>query len=170
MNAPGPGFAPPRRPSNATVITIRVVIVVLTVCTVGLFCWIPALRIAIMRRRAQDWTLFWATLAGSLFLISLMRDSLQGTVWPNVGMAALLILAAVMLTYYVRVDLRIHRELEGPPAMPGPAFPHPPMPQGAIPPAPATYGGYGYPPPQPYAHPQPQPYFPPQPPHPQQPY
>ncbi|MFI1798938.1 hypothetical protein ACH427_16550 [Streptomyces sp. NPDC020379] len=112
----GPGHTPPRRPSRATVITIRVVVVVLTVCTVGVLCWVPVLRLAIMRRRAQDWALFWAVLAASVGLFSLMRKSLSGTGWDDAGLAGLMLLAAATLTLYIRTDVRIQREAGAGPA------------------------------------------------------
>ncbi|MEV6672924.1 hypothetical protein [Streptomyces sp. NPDC051162] len=133
----GPGHTPPRRPSGATVITIRVVVVVLTVCTVGILCWVPVLRLAIVRRRARDWALFWTVLVASVVLLSMMRKSLSGTGWDDAGLAGLLLLAAATLTLYIRTDTRIQREADGGPE---------PV---AAPAAPAVPYGYGYPP-QPY--------------------
>ncbi|MGA5129333.1 hypothetical protein ACPCTO_05940 [Streptomyces olivoreticuli] len=133
------------------VITIRVVVIVLTVGLVGILCWVPVLRLAIVRRRAQDWALFWAVLVASFGLLSMMRSSLSGTGWDSAGMAGLMLLAAATLTHYIRSDVRIQREQGGgPPAAAAPAFPNAPY-----------GGGYGYPQPQPQpqpqSHPQPQP-------------
>ncbi|MEU5424390.1 hypothetical protein AB0H73_02115 [Streptomyces olivoreticuli] len=127
------------------VITIRVVVIVLTVCLVGILCWVPVLRLAIVRRRAQDWALFWVVLVVSFGLLSMMRPSLSGTGWDDAGLAGLMLLAAATLTHYIRGDVRFQREQGGGPQAPAaPAFPA----------APPYGGGYGYPQPQPYAQPQ----------------
>ncbi|UQI43331.1 hypothetical protein M1P56_02485 [Streptomyces sp. HU2014] len=144
----GPGLAPPQnsRPGRSMVIATRVVVIVLTVCSVCILCWVPMLRLAIVRRRGLDWALFWGVLVLSVFLMSCFRESLAGTPWPNVAVASLLVLGGVTLTTYIRGDIRHQRELD---AQLAPAFPAAPAPAGAY----DAYAGDA----QPYGQPGPPP-------------
>ncbi|MGW1076240.1 hypothetical protein [Streptomyces sp. NPDC002537] len=160
----GPGLAPPpRRPNRAAVITIRVVVIVLTVGAAGVFCWVAMLRLAIMRRRARDWALFWATLVTSVVLLAAMGSFPEGHAGRNATLAALLLLTAAALTHYIRSDIRFQRELARSAAPAGPV-PGPlpiEIPGTMTGPAPGAYGGYGYPQPQPQPHSHPQSQLPP---------
>ncbi|MFD0383695.1 hypothetical protein ACFQ2B_19160 [Streptomyces stramineus] len=150
------------------VLTIRVIVIVLTVASACLLCWVPALRLAIMRRRAQDWALFWVTLVASFVCLSTFRRSLTGTAWSDVGLAVLLLMGAATLTHYLRFDIRHHRAsgarqpLASTPisnntpishTTPAPAYPAP-----AFPVTPATDPQHAYLRPQPRTQPPPRPY------------
>ncbi|WP_372408111.1 hypothetical protein [Streptomyces luteireticuli] len=147
----GPGFEPgqpqPHRPGRAMVVTIRVIVVAVTVCSLCILSWVPMLRIAIVRRRAQDWGLFWGTLFGSFGLFAWAGTAPKDSAWSNVAVGALLILGTLTVTAYLMADIRHQKELDARRFPVGPAFA---APGHGYPPAPAAGA---YPPPhaqQPY--------------------
>ncbi|MFJ6633825.1 hypothetical protein ACIQMR_20920 [Streptomyces sp. NPDC091376] len=156
-------MTPPRRPATAGVITVRVIICVLIVLTLGMLAWIATLRIAIMRRRRQDWALFWCQLVLNVACLVPLEQSFADHWIANVGMAGLLLQMTGVVTYYLIVDIHHHQRRYAAPVFTAPPAPHGP------PPVPAP--GYGYPPrpapqvqPAPHVQPQPQPHPPSQPP------
>ncbi|MFF3752934.1 hypothetical protein ACFYYH_21115 [Streptomyces sp. NPDC002018] len=148
----GPGFAPtpPRRPHSAVLVLLRVLFVVLTVLSVGFLGWTAMLRIAVVRRRVVDWVLFCATLAATVGI--LLYIGTGETEEPRDSDVALILvvflLAVVITTYYLIVDIRHFARLGRTPALLyGPS------------PAQQPYG-YAYPPPYatpvpPFGHQQP---------------
>ncbi|MFE7127376.1 hypothetical protein [Streptomyces sp. NPDC057617] len=148
----GPGFAPtpPQRPHIATLITLRVVFVALTVLSFGFLGWAAMLRIAIMRRRAVDWVLCLVALAwecGS-FLYMAESDDTEASNWDIVPLTLLVLSIVAVTAYYLIVDIGYYDQSGRIPAVP---YTPPPY-------------GYGYPPPyaapvrpQPPVQPQPQP-------------
>ncbi|QXE36493.1 hypothetical protein KQY30_21925 [Streptomyces sp. GMY02] len=147
----GPGFAPtpPRRPHIATLITLRVVFVGLTVLSFGFLGWAAMLRIAVMRRRVVDWVLCCVAFGWELGLFIYIATS--GNAEPTNGDIALLgvlVLSAIAITAYFLVFDIGHYSRAGR----IPAVPYAPQSAQATPP---PYG-YGYQPP--YAAPaRPQP-------------
>ncbi|MBC2876118.1 MULTISPECIES: hypothetical protein [Streptomyces] len=91
------------------VVTIRVVIVAITVCTVFLLSWIPMLRMAIVRRRAFDWALFWVVLVASVVWLFMMREELAKTVWYTLGVTGAIGTGVAATAYYLWSDIRHHR-------------------------------------------------------------
>ncbi|KUJ66735.1 hypothetical protein ACZ90_33955 [Streptomyces albus subsp. albus] len=156
MYGPGPGFAPPQHHhprSRAVVVLLRVIFALLPLLSIGFLSWVSMLRLAIMRRRRQDWALFWAELLLVVGCLVTLEDHFEKSWISDAGMATLLVAAAGVTVYFLVVDIRHHRT--GPAgALPSPALPH-----GAVPgpygpyappqPGPATHG-YGYPPPHPH--------------------
>ncbi|MEU9864576.1 hypothetical protein AB0D99_27240 [Streptomyces sp. NPDC047971] len=148
-------MTPPRPGPSGGAIAVRVIICVLIVLSFGFFAWIGMLRIAIMRRTARDWVLFWGQLVLNVACLSTLEQRLADHWISDVGMAGLLVQMAAVTAYYLVVDIRHHQR---------PATPVPPGPYGG------GYG-YGYPvtsttaPQQPYgsapSYPAPQPYVPP---------
>ncbi|MCX4511339.1 hypothetical protein OHA27_13685 [Streptomyces sp. NBC_01619] len=141
-------MTPPRRPATAGVITVRVIICVLIVLTLGMLAWIAMLRIAIMRRRGQDWALFWCQLVLNVACLVPLEQSFADHWIANVGMAGLLLQMVGVVTYYLIVDIHHHQR-----GYAAPVFTAPPAPHG---PPPMPVPGYGYPPqPAPQVQPQP---------------
>ncbi|MFB7374598.1 hypothetical protein ACFC0D_32700 [Streptomyces sp. NPDC056222] len=153
-------MTPPRPGPSAGVIAVRVIICVLVVLSFGFFAWIGMLRIAIMRRTARDWVLFWGQLVLNIACLSTLEQRLADHWISDVGMAGLLVQMAAVTAYYLVVDIRHHQK----PVMPA-------VPVTPVGPYAGGYG-YGYPataataPQPPYAAPQsyatPQPYASPQ--------
>ncbi|MER5783859.1 hypothetical protein ABT104_19365 [Streptomyces mobaraensis] len=96
------------------VVTIRVVIVAITVCTVFLLSWIPMLRVAIVRRRALDWALFWVVLVASVVWLFMMRDELAKTAWYTLGITGAIGTGVAATAYYLWSDIRHHRAARTP--------------------------------------------------------
>ncbi|MEV7955574.1 hypothetical protein, partial [Streptomyces sp. NPDC088141] len=132
MYAPGHPPTPPRRvPSRAWIVSVRVLFVVLTVCSFGMLLWSPLLRLAIVRRRTSDW---WLAGAGFVFvLVSLMIIGRDGSDEPvgidNVLIPLLLLVMVAAVAYYLVGDIRHHeqlteRDLMGGYAPPAPGYPY----------------------------------------------
>ncbi|MBZ4319024.1 hypothetical protein [Streptomyces huiliensis] len=109
MNGHGPAQPQRRRPGGAMVVTIRVVVVAITVCTLFLLSWVPMLRVAIVRRRVRDWALFWLVVVISVFWVILLGDRFAKTVWNSVGMAAAIGTGLITTSYYLWADIRHYR-------------------------------------------------------------
>ncbi|MFE3903649.1 hypothetical protein ACFXPY_25885 [Streptomyces sp. NPDC059153] len=145
MYAPGHPPTPPRRvPSRAWIVSMRVLFVVLSVCSLGLLLWSPLLRLAIVRRRTSDW---WLTGAGFVFVCVLLpiigRDGNdEPTGIDNVLIPLLLLAMAAASAYYLVGDIRHYEQLTKRNLMGGYA---PPVP------------GYGYAPTVPMRVPAPAP-------------
>ncbi|MYS07228.1 hypothetical protein GTW71_12440 [Streptomyces sp. SID6041] len=163
---PAPAAPPrPAGPSAAT-ITVRVLITVLVVLSLGFLAWVAMLRIAIMRRTGRDWTLFWAQLVLNVGCVVPLEQRFAGTWMNTAGMIVLLVQMAVVTCYFLVVDIRHHQPAPVVIMVPSPAPPshRPPQAQGyaygtpqpgygtpghalpghALPGHPAP--GYGYPP------------------------
>ncbi|MFB7270564.1 hypothetical protein [Streptomyces sp. NPDC056244] len=148
----GPGFAPTprRRPHIATLITLRVVFVALTVLSLGFLGWTAMLKIAIMRRRAVDWVLCLVALAWEFgfFVFMVGTADAEASNWDIVAMTLLVLSIAAVACYFLVVDIGHYSQVGRIPVVP---YTPPPY-------------GYGYPPPyaapvrpQPPAQPQPAP-------------
>ncbi|WP_171162812.1 hypothetical protein [Streptomyces sp. I05A-00742] len=138
MNGPGLGPPQPHRPGRAMAVTIRVVIVAITVCTAFLVSWVPMLRVAIVRRRAADWVRFWVVLVASVAWLFMMAERLSRTVWPTVGMISAICTGLSAIGYYLWTDIRHYRAMA--PPRPG-GYPAGAVPAG-YPPVAAGPGGY----------------------------
>ncbi|MFJ1750110.1 hypothetical protein ACIOJD_28280 [Streptomyces sp. NPDC088116] len=135
MYGPGPGFQPTtrRRPNPAGLIIARVVIVTLTMVSVGFLGWVAMLRIAAARRRTADWLLFGvsAVLAvGSLVVIGSGESSEARDV--DVLLMGLNFLASIVISpYFLAVDIRHYAQYDQPPAVAyGPGHQPPQQPYG----------------------------------------
>ncbi|WP_327367841.1 hypothetical protein [Streptomyces sp. NBC_01217] len=145
MSAPGHPPTPSRRvPSRAWIVSMRVLFVALSVCSLGLLLWSPLLRLAIVRRRTSDW---WLTGAGFVFVCVLLpilgRDGSDDPTGIDNVLIPLLLLAMVGApAYYLVADIRHYEQLTKRNLM-----------GGFQPPAP----GYGYAPTAPMYGPAPMP-------------
>ncbi|UZK55938.1 hypothetical protein NEH16_19110 [Streptomyces drozdowiczii] len=158
MYAPGlPPTAPRRVPGRAWIVSMRVLFILIAVCSLGFLLWAPLLRLAFVRRRALDW---WAAGAGFVFtcvviaVLGRNEPEVEADGLDNVFIALQLLVLAAVCVYYLVADVRFHARLTGK----GAGLPH----QGA---------GYAYVttvpvPTPPYGQPQPYPPHPGQ----QQPY
>ncbi|MFD9046642.1 hypothetical protein [Streptomyces zaomyceticus] len=135
-----PTPAPPRTagPSAATV-TVRVLITVLVVLSLGFLAWVAMLRIAIMRRAGRDWALFWVQLVLNIGCVVPLEQRFADTWMNTAGMVVLLVQMAIVTCYFLVVDIRHHQPAPVVIMVPSP---HPP---GSYPYGTPGYG-YGYPP------------------------
>lgn len=154
--------APPPRPSTAAVAVLRVVFVALALLTFGLLSWVTMLRVAILRRRALDWLLFWGTcVVVVLAFVEFGTGPDEPDALAYTTLTVMFLLSCAVATHYLIVDIRHHRPAPavGPYVPPG--YPHPPGPYGypapAHQPVPPHQPVQPHPQPQPYAQPQPQP-------------
>ncbi|MEU2234314.1 hypothetical protein [Streptomyces vietnamensis] len=132
---PTPPVPRPAGPSAAT-ITVRVLITVLVVLSLGFLAWVAMLRIAIMRRSGRDWALFWGQLVLNIACLVPLEEHFAGTWMNTVGMIVLLVQMALVTCYFLVVDIRHHQ--------PAPVVVM--VPSAGAPPYPYAAPGYGYPP------------------------
>ncbi|MEV6123478.1 hypothetical protein AB0M23_23675 [Streptomyces sp. NPDC052077] len=129
----GPGYPPPtkRPPATGWLVLLRVLFVAVAVFSIGMLAWAAMLRLAIVTRRALDWSLFvGAFLADGVALVLIGRepgDEIHTAAgWS--GMALLLGTMVAVIAYYLAADVRhFHRLRHGGPAPAAPAYgyPHP---------------------------------------------
>ncbi|MFH8403640.1 hypothetical protein ACH4FX_02545 [Streptomyces sp. NPDC018019] len=144
----GPVTAPPphRPASRRTVVLLRVVFVALAVLSLGFLAWVTMLRAALVQRRPLGWWLFGTDLALLFAAVFLSGGHDENSWQSNTGAVLVLVQMAAVVTYYLVVDVRVHRAAPG-----GQAY----GPLGAG----AAYGGHPGPGPAPAAMaPSPNPY------------
>ncbi|MEU3184335.1 hypothetical protein ABZ707_08990 [Streptomyces sp. NPDC006923] len=152
----GHGYAPPpredrRRPSNGTLVTLRVIFSVATFLTCGVLAWAALLRLAIVTRSRLNWMVFGVAILLDAALFAFMVATGESEELTD-GQAVTLIVGLLTLvcggiTYYLVADIR-HYERSAPGYPRYGAHPAPVQP----PPAAPGYG-YGYPPMGPPADP-----------------
>ncbi|TXS08121.1 hypothetical protein EAO70_35330, partial [Streptomyces sp. adm13(2018)] len=140
---PAPAAPPrPAGPSAAT-ITVRVLITVLVVLSLGFLAWVAMLRIAIMRRTGRDWTLFWAQLVLNVGCVVPLEQRFAGTWMNTAGMIVLLVQMTIVTCYFLVVDIRHHQPAPVVIMVPAPAPPSHRPPQGQGYPYGTPQPGYG---------------------------
>ncbi|MFI9203402.1 hypothetical protein [Streptomyces sp. NPDC053048] len=148
MNGPGHAM-PPHPASRTTVIAIRLGLIVLGVILAFTLCWVPLLRLALLRRTRRDWLL---CVASFLVLTTGATLTIVGaeTKLASAGGGMLLIGGVLSLVYYIYGDVQHHGALRAAnPAAVNPPAVNPPAVNPLAPGAPA-YAPYA-PPAAPYA-------------------
>ncbi|MEV7284191.1 hypothetical protein AB0O01_06425 [Streptomyces sp. NPDC093252] len=135
----GHGYTQPvnRPPSTGVLVFLRVLFVVISVCSIGMLAWTMLLRLAIVTRKSLDWGLFVAVVAADILavvLISTEPGDEVNTVGGWTGMGLLVGTLVAAMAYYLAAETRHYHQLR---------YPYAPPPGTG--PAPA----YGYPQPQP---------------------
>ncbi|MFF3495658.1 hypothetical protein ACFYWS_30410 [Streptomyces sp. NPDC002795] len=130
----GPGAVPPRRESDGTAITLRVLFPALSVLTCGVLSCAPLFRIAVLRRRPLDWALAIASLPVSITLFGIVGSLPEEDTRTDVALALLLLIALGSAVYFLVYDIR--------------RLPTAPSLTGYAPRPPAGPSAYGHPQPQ----------------------
>ncbi|MCX5412060.1 hypothetical protein [Streptomyces sp. NBC_00059] len=151
-----PEQQPKRRPSSATLVTLRVVFVALTLLSCGLLSWAAMLRLAIVTRRKRDWWLFGLVIALNVGLIAYLgslpdEEEVMSDAQALITLTWMLVLFAGTITYYLYAEIRHFGPYGGPQAVPyGYGAPHPGAVPGygqqTVPVQPTAAPSYGYPP------------------------
>ncbi|WP_369169903.1 hypothetical protein AB5J49_19530 [Streptomyces sp. R28] len=133
----GHGYTQPvkQQPPTGVLVFLRVLFVVISVCSFGLLMWTMMLRLAIVTRKALDWCLFAASIVVEFLGFYLMGSEPGEEIHTPGGWTGLaLVLGGLVasISYYLSAEIRHFHQLR---------FPGYPAQQ---PPAPA----YGYPQPQ----------------------
>ncbi|MFD6201226.1 hypothetical protein ACWCQF_18440 [Streptomyces rubiginosohelvolus] len=121
------------RPSPATLTTVRVILVALTVLSCGLLGWAPMLRLAIVTRRPRDWFLLVVVLALNIGLFAFIMatpddpDQMSDAAALFMMLWILGLLAGV-ITYYLYAEIRHYNTLGAPAPYGTPVHPVPPLP------------------------------------------
>ncbi|MFJ8866586.1 hypothetical protein ACIRD6_12625 [Streptomyces sp. NPDC102473] len=106
-----PEQQPTRRPSSATLVTLRVVFVALALLSCGLLAWAAMLRLAIVTRKARDWWLFGLVLALNIGLIAYLASLPEEEEVMTDGQAVItlswmLVVFVGTVTYYLYTEIR----------------------------------------------------------------
>ncbi|MFJ1861896.1 hypothetical protein ACIOHA_31895 [Streptomyces anulatus] len=120
-------------PSAATLTTVRVILVTVTVLSCGLLGWVAMLRLAIVTRRPRDWVLLVVVMVLNAALFAFIMgtpDDPDDMSDASVLLMLLWIVAllAGVITYYLYVEIRHYsslRSLGSPPPYTAPAHPTP---------------------------------------------
>ncbi|MEU9675395.1 hypothetical protein AB0D92_17980 [Streptomyces parvus] len=121
------------RPSPATLTTVRVILVALTVLSCGLLGWAPMLRLAIVTRRPRDWFLLVVVIALNIGLFAFIMatpddpDEMSDAAALFMMLWILGLLAGV-ITYYLYAEIRHYNSIGAPAPYSAPAHPAPPLP------------------------------------------
>ncbi|MFF4858014.1 hypothetical protein ACFY2N_24265 [Streptomyces rubiginosohelvolus] len=151
------------RPSPATLTTVRVILVALTVLSCGLLGWAPMLRLAIVTRRPRDWFLLVVVLALNIGLFAFIMatpddpDQMSDAAALFMMLWILGLLAGV-ITYYLYAEIRHYNTLGAPAPYGTPGHPAPPLPYQQQHLAPHQQHQPQQHQPQPQQHQQPNPY------------
>ncbi|MEU5370042.1 hypothetical protein ABZ362_13845 [Streptomyces sp. NPDC005951] len=121
------------RPSPATLTTVRVILVALTVLSCGLLGWAPMLRLAIVTRRPRDWFLLVVVVALNIGLFAFIMatpddpDQMSDAAALFMMLWILGLLAGV-ITYYLYAEIRHYNTLGTPAPYGAPLHPATPLP------------------------------------------
>ncbi|MFE1366736.1 hypothetical protein ACFW84_21185 [Streptomyces anulatus] len=104
------------RPSPATLTTVRVILVTVTVLSCGLLGWVAMLRLAIVTRRPRDWVLLVVVMVLNAALFAFIMstpDDPDDMSDASVLLMLLWIVAllAGVITYYLYVEIRHYSSL-----------------------------------------------------------
>ncbi|WP_128817667.1 hypothetical protein [Streptomyces sp. S063] len=121
------------RPSPATLTTVRVILVALTVLSCGLLGWAPMLRLAIVTRKPRDWALLVVVVALNVGLFIFIMATPDDPDQMSDAAALLMMfwilgLLAGVITYYLYAEIRHYNALGAPAPYGAPAHPAPPLP------------------------------------------
>ncbi|MFE4665071.1 hypothetical protein ACFRI7_25470 [Streptomyces sp. NPDC056716] len=127
-----------RPPSTGVLVFLRVLFVVISVCSLGFLTASMMLRLALVTRKALDWALFVAVVAIDVLAMVLIGkdpgDEID-TAIGYTGLTLLLVTVAAVVVYYLTAEIRHYHDRR--------------LRYGPYPPAPAPAPAYGYPQPQP---------------------
>ncbi|MFJ8887629.1 hypothetical protein ACIRJR_30055 [Streptomyces sp. NPDC102402] len=106
-----PEQQPKRRPSSATLVTLRVVFVALALLSCGLLAWAAMLRLAIVTRRQRDWWLFGLVLALNIGLIAYLgslppEEEVMTDGQAVITLSWMLVVFVGSVTYYLYAEIR----------------------------------------------------------------
>lgn len=106
-----PEQQPKRRPSSATLVTLRVVFVALALLTCGFLAWAAMLRLAIVTRKQRDWWLFGLVLALNIGLIVYLgtlpvEDEVMTDGQAVIMLSWMLVVFGGTVTYYLYTEIR----------------------------------------------------------------
>ncbi|MEV0138599.1 MULTISPECIES: hypothetical protein [Streptomyces] len=121
------------RPSPATLTTVRVILVALTVLSCGLLGWAPMLRLAIVTRKPRDWVLLVVVIALNVGLFAFIMATPDDPDAMSDAAALLMMvwiagLLAGVITYYLYAEIRHYSTLGAPAPYGTPDHPAPPLP------------------------------------------
>lgn len=116
-------------PSPATLTTVRVILVTVTVLSCGLLGWVAMLRLAIVTRRPRDWVLLVVVMVLNAALFAFIMGTPDDPDEMSDASVLLMLLWIVALlagviTYYLYVEIRHYsslRSLGSPPPYTAPA-------------------------------------------------
>lgn len=144
-----PQQRPKPRPSSATLTTLRVIFVALTLMSCGFLSWASLLRLATVTRKGLDWTLMAVAIALNTGMFAFMMSSPDGQeeltdAQALVFLGWLIFTVVGTITYYLYAEIRHYGgpqyTYSGPPPYGGHVRPQAP----AVTPT-APNPGYGYP-------------------------
>ncbi|MFJ1974980.1 hypothetical protein ACIO93_40845 [Streptomyces sp. NPDC087903] len=113
----GHGYTQPAKqpPSTGVLVLLRVVFVVISVCSFGLLTWAMMLRLAIVTRKAVDWVMFGASIVleglGLYLLGSESGDEIH-TPGGWTGLVLLLGTLVIAIAYFLASDIRHFHQLQ----------------------------------------------------------
>ncbi|MFI1225778.1 MULTISPECIES: hypothetical protein [unclassified Streptomyces] len=116
------------RPSPATLTTVRVILVVVTVLSCGLLGWAAMLRLAFVTRKPRDWALLAVVIVLNIGLFAFINATPDDPDEMTDAQAAIMMLWLVgvlagVITYYLYAEIRHYSTLGPPPPYAG-AAPH----------------------------------------------
>ncbi|WP_261989041.1 hypothetical protein, partial [Streptomyces sp. wa22] len=118
-----PEQQPTRRPSSATLVTLRVVFVALALLSCGILAWAAMLRLAVVTRTQRDWWLFGLVLAlnvGLLVYLGMLpeEDEVLTDGQAVVTLTWMLVVFVGTVTYYLYTEIRHFGPYGGPQGVP----------------------------------------------------
>ncbi|WP_424921492.1 MULTISPECIES: hypothetical protein [unclassified Streptomyces] len=118
-----PEQQPTRRPSSATLVTLRVVFVALALLSCGILAWAAMLRLAVVTRKQRDWWLFGLVLAlnvGLLVYLGMLpeEDEVLTDGQAVVTLTWMLVVFVGTVTYYLYTEIRHFGPYGGPQGVP----------------------------------------------------
>ncbi|KAA0930608.1 MULTISPECIES: hypothetical protein [Streptomyces] len=114
MQGHGPALPVKPPPPTGLLVFLRVLFVVLSVCSFGLLGWVMMLRLALVTRRSLDWGLMVAVLAAEVLgfvLIGTEPGEEIHTPGGWTGLALLMVSLVASIAYYLATEIRHYHQV-----------------------------------------------------------
>ncbi|MFJ4847408.1 MULTISPECIES: hypothetical protein [unclassified Streptomyces] len=110
MNGPGPVPPPPPAQSGGTAVALRATFLVLTALSCGFLSCLPLLHLAVQRRRALDWVLFWTGTAVTVAAFATIGTLPESNPWTDAALIVVISMVPLVGVHYLVADMALHRK------------------------------------------------------------
>lgn len=112
----GHGYTPPVKqpPATGWLVVLRVLLVVVSFCSLGFLAWTMLLRLAIVTRKSLDWGLLVAVMAADVLSLVLIGSESGDEIHTTGGWLGLFLLLGTLVAttvYYLAAEVRHYQQL-----------------------------------------------------------
>ncbi|MEU6538260.1 hypothetical protein [Streptomyces sp. NPDC047000] len=112
----GHGYTPPVKqpPATGWLVVLRMLLIVVSFCSLGFLAWTMLLRLAIVTRKSLDWGLFVAVMAADVLSLVLLGSESGDEIHTTGGWLGLFLLLGTLVAttaYFLTAEIRHYQQL-----------------------------------------------------------